>query len=98
MHNTQKNVFVYFVIIIFIITWGGGWLVQVLGYRRGSENSNFNLNKLCLWHHHNDLYCTVCRTQKRKKKNKQTNNKFFWHWIHRSNATLDSSIVQSRNK
>jgi len=93
MHNTQKNVFVYFVIIIFIITWGGGWLVQVLGYRRGSENSNFNLNKLCLWHHHNDLYCTVCWTQKRKKKNKHTNKQtinFFdiefiglmQHWIH----------------
>jgi hypothetical protein len=46
-------------------------MVKVLGYRRGSENSNFTLNKLCLWHHHNDLCCTVCWTGKRKK-NKQT--------------------------
>jgi len=28
--NTQKNVFIYFVIIIYIITWGCGWMVKVI--------------------------------------------------------------------
>jgi len=37
----SKYVFIYFVIIIYIITLGDGWMVKVLGYRQGVENSNF---------------------------------------------------------
>ncbi len=35
--------------------------------------------------------------KKKKQRNKQAIKKI-WHWSHRDNATLDSSIVQSRNK
>ncbi len=64
----SKYVFIYFVIIIYIITLGDGWMVKVLGYRQGVENSNFTQTKLCC-----DIITMICIVQ--FVKFKKTNNK-----------------------
>jgi hypothetical protein len=50
-----KNVFIYFLITIYIIAWGGGEMVNVLGCGWKGESSNFTLDMLCSWHYHDNL-------------------------------------------
>jgi hypothetical protein len=55
MFDIQKiYVFIYFSITIYIIMWGGGWMLKVLGYDWGGEFSNPTLGTSWSWHHHDN--------------------------------------------
>jgi len=48
-------VFIYFVITLFVILWGGDGMVKALGCAKKGKGSNLILDMSWSWHQHDDL-------------------------------------------
>jgi hypothetical protein len=62
----KKNVFMCFVITIYMMMWCGGWMVKILGCGWGDENSNLIFDMLFPRHHDDDLLYVSWEEKKSK--------------------------------